>query len=331
MMFEAFLIVRNDGTTRSLVYLCQLKHIFGRQLPKMPKEYIARLVFDRKHKSIVCLRNGFPIGGITYKPFFDKNLAEIAFCAIISNEQVKGFGSIVMNHLKEYVKKEKIFHFLTYADNFAVGFFKRQGFTLEINMPASKWKGYVKDYDGGTLMHCLIEEKVNYLTIRSTFREQKAFLEKRLETITNMNVVHRGLTHFARGEYIDAQEIEGIRESGWIPLGHVARDKLEAAMKAVLLVLKHSTHSWPFLKPVDTVAVWDYLSVIKNPCDISLVEERLNSGKYYIAKEIFIADVQRIFDNCRLYNAPDTTYYSEATLLEIEFRNALIKHDLGLY
>jgi hypothetical protein len=31
-----------------------------------------------------------------------------------------------MNHLKDYAKKEGIFHFLTYADNFAIGYFKKQ-------------------------------------------------------------------------------------------------------------------------------------------------------------------------------------------------------------
>ena len=29
--------------------LITLKNIFGKQLPKMPKEYIVRLVMDRRH------------------------------------------------------------------------------------------------------------------------------------------------------------------------------------------------------------------------------------------------------------------------------------------
>lgn len=54
----------------------------------MPKEYIVRLVFDRKHRSIVLTKKGVPIGGITYRPFKEQMFAEIAFCAVVGNAQV---------------------------------------------------------------------------------------------------------------------------------------------------------------------------------------------------------------------------------------------------
>lgn len=34
-----------------------------------------------------------------------------------------------MNHLKEWVKTRQIDLFVTYADNYAIGYFKKQGFT----------------------------------------------------------------------------------------------------------------------------------------------------------------------------------------------------------
>ena len=33
-----------------------LKNIYAKQLPNMPKEYIVRLVFDRGHKSLIALK-----------------------------------------------------------------------------------------------------------------------------------------------------------------------------------------------------------------------------------------------------------------------------------
>jgi hypothetical protein len=39
------------------------QNIFSRQLPKMPKDYIVRLVFDRRHISLAILRLGRIIGG----------------------------------------------------------------------------------------------------------------------------------------------------------------------------------------------------------------------------------------------------------------------------
>jgi histone acetyltransferase len=59
--------------------------------------------------------------------FQEQKFAEIVFCAITSAEQVKGYGSFLMNYLKEYVKSTySLTHFLTYADNYAVGYFKKQ-------------------------------------------------------------------------------------------------------------------------------------------------------------------------------------------------------------
>ena len=39
----------------------------------------------------------------------------------------QGYGSHLMNHLKDYVKATtSCMHFLTYADNYAIGYFKKQ-------------------------------------------------------------------------------------------------------------------------------------------------------------------------------------------------------------
>ena len=35
------------------------------------------------------------------------------------------------------------------ADNNAVGYFQKQGFTKEITLPRERWAGVIKDYDGG--------------------------------------------------------------------------------------------------------------------------------------------------------------------------------------
>ena len=40
--------------------------------------------------------------------------------------QVKGYGTRLMNHLKEQAKVEGILYFLTYADNYAIGYFRKQ-------------------------------------------------------------------------------------------------------------------------------------------------------------------------------------------------------------
>ena len=48
-----------------------------------------------------------------------------------------------MNHLKGYSVSRKCYNFMTYADNFATGYFKKQGFTMHITMPKTSTHGYV--------------------------------------------------------------------------------------------------------------------------------------------------------------------------------------------
>ncbi|KAK1945798.1 Histone acetyltransferase GCN5 [Phytophthora citrophthora] len=169
-----FDVISNDGSDEHMIQLTTLKNIFAKQLPKMPKEYIVRLVFDKNHRSMLLLKNGtHVIGGICYRPFEKNQFAEIAFCAINASDQVKGYGTRLMNHLKEYVKTKNITHFLTYADNYAIGYFKKQGFTKSVSMARPNWYGYIKDYDGGTLMECTIHTQINYLRITSMIHRQR--------------------------------------------------------------------------------------------------------------------------------------------------------------
>lgn len=39
---------------------------------------------------------------------------------------LKGYGTHLMNHLKDYHVKHSVLNFLTYADEYAIGYFKKQ-------------------------------------------------------------------------------------------------------------------------------------------------------------------------------------------------------------
>ena len=127
-----FVLVRNDGQTESIERLLDLKNIFGKQLPKMGKQYIARLVLDRQHESLACEYRGEVVGGITYRPHRTQAFAEVVFCAVSADHQVRGYGARIMNQLMEHVKREGITHLLTYADNHAIGYFRKQGFHKQV-------------------------------------------------------------------------------------------------------------------------------------------------------------------------------------------------------
>ena len=52
--------------------------------------------------------------------------------------------------------------------------------------------------------------------------------------------------------------------------------------------------------------------------DLKTMTDRLKAG-YYSTKKLFAADMMRIFNNCRTYNAPDTEYYRCANTMERYF------------
>ena len=58
-----FRVVNNDNTRESLIILTGLKCIFQKQLPKMPKDYIARLVYDRTHLSMAIVKKPLEVVG----------------------------------------------------------------------------------------------------------------------------------------------------------------------------------------------------------------------------------------------------------------------------
>ena len=121
--------VKNDGEERSYIVLTGLKNLFQRQLPKMPREYITRLVMDRNSRGLAMIKHGYKVvAGITYRPFAHRGFIEIVFCAVSSANQIKGYGGHLMDHFKKHIQDtyQNVNYFLTYADNYAIGYFKKQ-------------------------------------------------------------------------------------------------------------------------------------------------------------------------------------------------------------
>lgn len=79
-------------------------------------------------------------------------------------------------------RRPEIEYFLTYADNFAIGYFQKQGFSRHVAMPKERWVGFIKDYDGGTLMECYIHPGMDYLHVPQIVAKQRAFILDRLKT-----------------------------------------------------------------------------------------------------------------------------------------------------
>lgn len=338
--------VWNDGLPESGRLLVGLKNVFSLCLPNMPKTYISRLVFDRRHRSVVILLKGTRvIGGITYRPFHDRQFAEIAFCAVAQTLQVSGFGTRLMNWTKQFARDvDSCEYFLTYADNAAVGYFSKQGFTKALTMPRDRWGGYIKDYDGSTLMECYIHPTLPFTALPEMIKEQRAALDAAVRRHSTAHIVHAGLdwdSLLSLGAIPRVDEIPGVKEAGWreatsnIPgsatLYQINQEwlpptpeNLHSLQERLLSRLEAEEELiGPFLEPVDPVLVPDYYAVIKDPIDISTVRARLAGGRFYITLEIFVADIMRIFSNAKNYNKAETVFYKAAHKLAVMFQRWL--------
>ncbi|CAL5874582.1 uncharacterized protein PFLUO_LOCUS8879 [Penicillium psychrofluorescens] len=309
-----FRVVNNDGSHDSFIVLTGLKCIFQKQLPKMPKDYIARLVYDRSHLSIAIIKHPLEVVG--------RKFAEIVFCAISSDQQVKGYGAHLMSHLKDYVKATSpIMHFLTYADNYAIGYFQKQGFTKQINLDRSIWMGYIKDYEGGTIMQCTMLPKIRYLEVGRMLLKQKETVRAKIRAFSRSHIVHPPPKEWKGGVVqIDPLSIAAIKESGWSPdMDELARQPRHGPNFNQLLHLlndmQNHSAAWPFTQPVNRDEVPDYYEVILEPMDLSTMEEKHEKDMYPTPQD-FLRDASLIFDNCRRYNNETTPYAKSANKLE---------------
>ncbi|OSX69710.1 hypothetical protein BU14_1250s0003 [Porphyra umbilicalis] len=354
-----FRVVTNDASPDALFNLLGLKTVFIKQLPNMPRPYVSRLVFDVKHESLLLMKpTSSPvgvgcagaggetvIGGCCYRPFMPQQFAEIAFLAISQTGQDLGYGARLMAHVKERAKRCGLTHLLTCADNNAVPYFKKQGFSKRITLPYELWQGRIKDYEGVLLMECKLHTQVDYLNMPLLLKAQKECLVEKLKEVSLSHVVYPGLDASLLTGGLPLESIPGLAEisgrsggrggammstrggvaSGVAPRDPAAQAALRRHLQSVLAQVKAHGSAWPFLEPVnpqETGAV-DYYDVIKDPIDLSAIQQKLDDGWFYVTKEIFLADLKRMVDNCRAYNGK-THYVTElACQLERVFLSKL--------
>ncbi|VDK42092.1 unnamed protein product [Anisakis simplex] len=295
-----------------LSWLLQLQRLFSAQLPCMPKEYITRMVFDYRHKNLVIVKNHrIVIGGICFRQFPTQGFSEIVFCAVMANEQVKGYGTHMMNRLKDYhVGTCQIYHFLTYADEFAIGYFKKQGFSENITISREKYHGFIKDYESATLMGCELHPKIVYTDFSVQCKMLRNLFKSAMKErqIHDTNRKYGGIEHIFqqhRGVELSPCDVPGFEH---IPGGPPPSEDFEVKIKSILNKLKSDKSAWPFLKPVDAAEVKEYYDYIPYPIDFKTITERFKH-KYYVHERLFIADIRRMFSNCFKFNAVDTLYY----------------------
>jgi histone acetyltransferase len=247
-----------------------------------------------------------------------------------------------MNLLKRHAVLEGIEYFITYADNYAIGYFKKQGFTKNISMPKGRYQGLIKDYDGGTPMECYIHPSIDYTKIPEMIQAQRDFIMRRIRLKAKSHKVtydplplnfKPDLEGVSRANEATARAlaIPGVIEAGWTTSDLIAStggakdaDKQKNALKNELLGIVRKAEeqqcAWPFREPVDLNEVKDYADIIKEPIDLSTIEKRIRKGDWYKSRQMLYRDLMLMVNNCKLYNDESSTYYECAETLEAFLR-----------
>ncbi|KAL1635628.1 transcription initiation at TATA-containing promoter protein [Neofusicoccum ribis] len=99
--------------------------------------------------------------------------------------------------------------------------------------------------------------------------------------------------------------------------------KFTETVIAEMLKPKYRDFSYPFLQPVDPVAlnIPQYLKIIKKPMDLGTVQSRLKHGEYASAKDVK-ADIDLIFANCFKFNPEGDDVNKMGHMLEDVYKRA---------
>jgi len=119
------------------------------------------------------------------------------------------------------------------------------------------------------------------------------------------------------------EALPGLEQSAWQPYRlectlHGTTMPLKRCLQSVLRQVVSHVDAWPFQQAVSISVAPDYYDVIKDPIDLSIFNRRLadDAPPYYATVEMFLADVCRMCDNCRLYNGENNDYWDCAVRLE---------------
>ncbi len=178
-----------------------------------------------------------------------------------------------MNLVKKEGARTGIEYFITYADNYAIGYFKKQGFSKSVSMPKGRYQGLIKDYDGGTMMECYVHPSIDFTRIPEMLAAQRKFILRRIRLKAKSTKVYdplpKGFNPTLEGASranetaARAMAIPGMMEAGWTMADLIAAtgqgkdaDRAKNALKSEMLNIvrkvEEQQFAWPFREPVDT-------------------------------------------------------------------------------
>jgi histone acetyltransferase len=200
-------------------------------------------------------------------------------------------------------------HSLACADISAIVCFQKQGSIKDVSLPKSKWMGFIKDYQGATLMQCIML----FFQASRLLLKQKEIVQASICSLAKSQIIHERPQQWAKTiKPVDPRVIYATIATGWSPemdvaAGEPLRGRHFDICKVFLDRIGNHKQAWPFLNPVDKCEVPDYYKTITSPIDLSSMKERLDQS-FCTTPKLFIDGLKLIFSNYQRYNGATTIY-----------------------
>lgn len=152
-------------------YLAELIDILANELPKLERKYITGMAMNPVYSSMIINKHSKVLGGLIFRIFPKLKFAELSMLATSITHRNKGYGSMLMDQLKDYLVSQNIEHILAYADDGTLDFYRRVGFTSHVTMPASSIEQCVS-CSNSTLMQCTLVHSISYVHARDVLKQQ---------------------------------------------------------------------------------------------------------------------------------------------------------------
>ena len=311
----SFLFTKNDGSVSSIKVLTKLKMLFWTQLPNIPQPYIGGQISDKKHllASIVRLNSSKKtiIGSCCFRIFESSQFIELIFFAVSTKIQGCGHGALLMSFLKNFARSRKIKYIITCADNNAINFFLKQGFSTVLTNPTPIWFRHIREYEEVELMECVINPKNSYFFSYIDLISQKTLLLSKYQLLLTSeskksnNFKKRSINFNLSSKISEKQKNDQFSHNLFTFINGLRSEKMLS----------------PFFEPVDTrkMGITDYFDQSINSVDIRSLEEKIRSGKFILTKKNFLQLVKRMLNNSILYNGESHTIKEICFLLRKNF------------
>jgi N-acetylglutamate synthase-like GNAT family acetyltransferase len=259
----------------------------------MDCSYLTDWVFDPDQETVLALSDGAPAGALCLARFPKHSFAEIVFIAVKSEVRSAGIGRYLIRRMHARLQSEGLRNFIVSADDSAIVFFRRSGFSAHFppEAPREFFASIVCSYEHSTLMVLTIGPEIDYAGMDDWIDRVAAEFEG-----TDDYPVRR----FRR---FPIETVKGIP----VPQSDAKAPPQDVMARLIKELLIHPA-SVPFRYPVREDIHPTYRAEIEQPIDLTIIEKLVRDG-HHRKLNAFFRDVRLIFANCARFFEEDTKEY----------------------